>query len=163
MPKSNLKNILSVPKAQKIVVNMGTGDLAKNKEGWERLMSDLAKITGQKPLITTAKLSIAGFNLREGQKVGLKVTLRHAKMQSFLEKLIKVILPRLRDFRGIPLKGFDQNGNYTLGLVEHTVFPEIDITKVDKVRGLEISIVSNAGSKEKGIELLKSLGMPFEK
>ncbi len=163
MQEKNIKNKLSLPKVEKIVINMGTADLSKNKESWEKLISELAKITGQKPKVTRAKVSIAGFNLREGQLVGLKVTLRHAKMLSFLEKLTKVILPRLRDFRGIPKKGFDKNGNYTLGLAEHTVFPEIDITKVDRPRGLEISIVTNAGSPEKGFELLKSLGFPLEK
>lgn len=154
---------MSKPKLVKIVVNMGTGELLKNKEATAKVEKDLAAITGQKPKITHAKKSIAGFNIREGQPVGMVVTLRDKKMNDFLKKLTSVVLPRLRDFRGVPKKGFDRNGNYTLGVSEHTVFPEIDLATIDKARGMEITIVTTARTPERGYEFLKSLGMPFEK
>lgn len=158
-----IKNHMAVPKVSKIVINMGTGEAYRNKESYAKLQAELAAITGQKPKIQAARVSIAGFNLRAGMQVGLTSTLRGARMYSFLEKLISVVLPRLRDFRGVSKKSFDQNGNYTLGFAEHIVFPEIDLSAVAKPHGLEITIVSNAGSKEKGLKLLELLGMPFEK
>jgi large subunit ribosomal protein L5 len=158
-----IKNEFAIPKITKIVVNMGIGDLAKDKEKLNRIVQDLSMITGQKPKMTRARISVAGFNLRAGQIVGLTTTLRGLRMYSFLEKLITIVLPRLRDFRGIPLKGFDKNGNYTLGIEEHTVFPEIDIAKVDKPKGLELTIVTTAKNPEEGKILLELLGLPFEK
>lgn len=158
-----IKNEMAIPKLRKIVVNMGTGESLRNKEMAQKLQSDLAAITGQKPAIRAARVSIAGFNLRAGQPVGLTVTLRGERMYQFLDKLISVVLPRLRDFRGVSTRSFDQNGNYSIGFSEHTIFPEIDITKTDHPRGMEVTIVSNAGSKEKGQRLLELLGMPFEK
>jgi large subunit ribosomal protein L5 len=158
-----IKNDLAIPGLKKIVVNMGTGESLRNKEQAAKLHEDMASITGQKPAIRAARVSIAGFNLRAGQPVGLTVTLRGERMYQFLDKLISVVLPRLRDFRGISRTSFDQNGNYTLGFSEHTVFPEIDLAKADRTRGLEITIVSNSGSKERGLRLLELLGMPFIK
>ncbi len=157
------KNIMAQPKVKKIVVNMGTGEALKNKDVAEKIINDLSQITGQKPKITRAKTSIAGFNLREGTAVGLTVTLRGARMTSFFDKLTKVVLPRLRDFRGVPLKSFDKSGNYTLAVIEHTVFPEIDLAKVDKPRGMEVTIVIGNATPESSLELLKTMGMPFER
>ena len=159
----NIDNPMAVPHLVKIVVNMGTGQGFRDKEGFAKLQADLAAITGQKPKIQSAHVSVAGFNLRAGMSVGLSTTLRGEKMYSFLEKLIAVVLPRLRDFRGVPTKSFDKSGNYTLGLVEHTVFPEIDLARVDKPHGLEVTIVNTARNKEEGMKLLELLGMPFEK
>lgn len=159
----DIKNVMATPKLTKIVVNMGTGEALKSKEVHAKMINDLTTITGQKPKITKARVSIAGFNLRLGMNVGLTVTLRGKRMYDFYEKLVKITLPRLRDFRGVPLKSFDQAGNYTLGIVEHTVFPEIDLAKVDKARGMEITIVTNAGNKKNSMKLLELLGMPFEK
>lgn len=158
-----IKNELAIPKIQKVVINMGTGELHKNKEVYQKTVDEIAAISGQKPAVRAARISVAGFNLRAGTPVGLTVTLRGVRMYQFLDKLISVVLPRLRDFRGVPTKSFDPNGNYTLGFTEHTVFPEIDLAKVDRAKGLEVTIVSNAGSKEKGRRLLELLGMPFEK
>src|SRR5260221_5633189 len=159
----DIKNIMAVPKLTKIVINTGIGDASKSKEIVAKITEDLAAITGQKPKITKARISIAGFNLRAGTNVGMVVTLRGSRMYDFLEKLVKITLPRLRDFRGIPTKSFDKNGNYTLGVVEHTVFPEIDLAKVDKPRGMEITIVTNMKNKNESKRLLELLGMPFEK
>lgn len=157
-----VKNIQAIPRLSKVVVNMGTGQELRNKEIYARLLNEISSMTGQKPRVQAAKTSIAGFGLREGQAVGLTVTLRGDRMFAFLDKLISVVLPRFRDFRGVPAK-FDARGNYTLGIAEYTVFPEIDLAKVDRVRGLEITIVTNAGSPEKGRRMLELLGMPFEK
>jgi large subunit ribosomal protein L5 len=159
----DIKNVMAVSKLTKIVVNIGTGDLSKNKEATAKLLEDLAAITGQKPKITKARISIAGFNLRAGTNVGMVVTLRGTKMYDFLEKLVKITLPRLRDFRGVPSKSFDKNGNYTLGIIEHTVFTEIDLAKVDKARGMEITIVTSGRDALQSKRLLELLGMPFEK
>ncbi len=162
MEEFGLKNVMSVPSIVKVVVNMGTGEAAKNKEGWARLQNELASMTGQKPKITTARTSIAGFGLRAGQPVGLSVILRKQRMLSFLRKLISIVLPRLRDFRGVKAS-FDHAGNFTLGMTEHIVFPEIDFSKVDQPRGLEITVVIKNGNPEKSKRLLELLGMPFEK
>jgi len=159
----SIANKMALPKLEKIVVNMGVGDLVKDKNQMEKVSADLAIITGQKPKVTVARVSVAGFNIRVGQPVGLAVTLRGKRMYDFLQRLIVTTLPRLRDFRGVPLKSFDKSGNYTLGIVEHTVFPEIDITKVNKPRGLEITIVTNTRDLKKSRKLLELLGMPFEK
>lgn len=159
----DIKNDMAVPKITKIVVNVGTGDLYKNKEAFNKLISEITAITGQKPKIQAARISVAGFNLREGQQIGITSTLRGDKMYSFLHKLVSVVLPRLRDFRGVPTKSFDKSGNYTLGMAEHTVFPEIDLAKVDKPHGLEITIVNTAKNREQAYKLLELLGMPFEK
>lgn len=159
----DIKNVMAIPKLTKIVINTGTGDVAKNKELNAKTLADLAAITGQKPKVTKARVSIAGFNLRAGMNVGMVVTLRGQKMYDFFEKLVKITMPRHRDFRGVPLKSFDKSGNYTLGIIEHTVFPEIDLAKVDKPRGMEITIVTSTKNKEESKRLLELLGMPFIK
>jgi len=157
----NLGSPMAAPKLQKIVVNMGTGDKLRDKKIKEALIADMAQITGQKPKVQQARISVAGFGIRAGQPVGLTVTLRGDRMYHFLEKLISIVLPRLRDFRGVSKKSFDTAGNYSLGLSEYSVFPEIDITD-SRVQGLEITIVTNAGKKQ-AFSLLSELGMPFEK
>lgn len=157
------KNVHSIPVVEKVVINMGTQDELRNKEKKERLISDMAIIAGQKPKIQRARLSVAGFGIREGMPVGLTSTLRRGRMYAFLEKLIAVTLPRLRDFRGVSRGSFDQHGNYTLGIKDYTVFPEIDLTKIDKPRGLEITIVTSAKTREEAEKLLELLGMPFQK
>lgn len=157
-----IKSKIAVPKVQKVVVNMGVGEFSKNKERREQLMSDLAAITGQMPSVRAAKVSVASFGLRTGMPVGLKVTLRGSKMYNFLEKLFAVVLPRLRDFRGVSLASFDKHGNYTLGIKEHTVFPEVDLAKSQPF-GLEITIVTDTDDTKLAKELLKLMGMPFEK
>ena len=158
-----LKNIQAVPKLEKIVINMGVGNLLKDKAAQDKAAEELGAITGQKPQTRPAKLSVAGFGIRAGMPVGLRVTLRGDRMYSFLDKLISVVFPRLRDFRGISAKKFDKAGNYSIGFVEHTVFPEIDLAKVDKTKGLEITIVNSAQDQKVGKLLLTYLGMPFEK
>jgi len=158
-----IKNPMATPKIIKVVVNMGVGEMTKSKEIGPSLSRDLAAITGQKPSTRLAKVSIATFGLRRGMPVGLSVTLRGVRMYDFLDKLFSIVLPRLRDFRGVPIKSFDAGGNYTLGLTEHTVFPEIDLSKGANARGMEISIVTTSGSPEKAKRLLELLGMPFEK
>jgi large subunit ribosomal protein L5 len=159
----DIKNTFAVPKVLKVVINMGIGSVSKNQQQMDALKRDLATIAGQTPSIRNAKVSIASFSLREGMPVGLSLTLRGEKMFSFLDKLFSITLPRLRDFRGVSLKSFDNKGNYTLGMQEHTVFPEIDTTKSAAAHGMEITIVTNADSKEKSIKLLELLGMPFQK
>ena len=156
-----IKNPLAIPRITKIVVNMGIQDAAQKKELFERLVSDMSIITGQKPVVRPARLSVAGFNIRAGNPVGLKVTLRRERMYAFLERLISITLPRLRDFRGLPLKAFDKEGNYTIGIKEYSVFPEIEAGKMDKPRGLEITIVSNAANLQEARRLFELLGMPF--
>ncbi len=167
VPKLNeefgIKNPMATPKIIKVVVNMGVGEMTKSKEIGPSLSRDLAMITGQKPSTRLAKVSIATFGLRRGMPVGLSTTLRGVRMYDFLDKLFSIVLPRLRDFRGAPTKSFDMKGNYTLGMSEHTVFPEVDIAKTGSPHGLEISIVTNAGSPERAKRLLSLLGMPFEK
>jgi large subunit ribosomal protein L5 len=158
-----IKNILAQPKVSKIVVNMGIGEAAKNQAQIDALKRDLAQVTGQAPSIRNAKVSIASFSLRAGMPVGLSITLRGERMYSFLDRLFSIVLPRLRDFRGIPVKSFDKSGSYTLGMVEHTVFPEIDPSKAAQPHGMEITIVIENGNPEKSKRLLELLGCPFVK
>ena len=163
MKELNLSNVMQVPKLNKIVVNMGIGEAASNPKLIDAAIVELAQITGQQPVARAARKSEAGFKLREGQKIGAKVTLRKEKMYEFLDRLISITLPRVRDFEGVSPKGFDGRGNYTLGLKEQIVFPEIEIDKVDKIFGLGITIVSTAQNDEQGRALLKAFGMPFAK
>lgn len=158
-----IKNELEVPRIDKIVVNIGLGEAGKDKKVIQSAKKQLALICGQKPLVTKAGRSIASFNIRQGDPIGLKVTLRKSRMYSFFDKLIKVILPRLRDFQGVKVESFDQNGNYTLGISEQIVFPEIEYDEIDKIRGLEATIVTSTEDKKKAKRLLEMLGMPFEK
>ena len=161
--KYNYKNVNEVPKLEKIVVNIGCGDATSNAKLLEAAMADLEIITGQKPVATKAKKSIAGFKLREGQAIGCKVTLRGDKMYNFLDKLISITLPRVRDFRGISNKAFDGRGNYTLGLTEQLIFSEIEYDNVVKVRGMDIVFVTTAKTNDEALDLLKGFGMPFKK
>ncbi|MEJ9280837.1 MULTISPECIES: 50S ribosomal protein L5 [Ureibacillus] len=163
MNKFGYKSIMQVPKVEKIVVNMGVGDAVQNSKALDAAVEELAIITGQKPVVTRAKKSIAGFRLREGMPIGAKVTLRGERMYDFLDKLISIALPRVRDFRGVSKKAFDGRGNYTLGVKEQLIFPEIDYDKVSKVRGMDIVIVTTANSDEEARELLTQFGMPFQK
>jgi large subunit ribosomal protein L5 len=156
-------NPMQVPSVHKVVVNIGMGEAIQNAKAMDAAISDLAAITGQRPVITRAKRSVAAFKLREGMQIGCMVTLRGDRMYYFLDKLINVALPRLRDFQGVSPEAFDGRGNYTLGLREQLVFPEIDYDKVDKVRGMEVSIVTTARTDEEGRRLLKLMGMPFKK
>ena len=159
----NYSSVMLVPKIEKIVVNMGVGDAVANSKMLEAAMNDLEKITGLKPIATTAKKSIASFKLREGHKIGCKVTLRGEKMYTFLDKLISISLPRVRDFRGLSPKSFDGRGNYTIGIKEQLIFPEINFDEVVKVRGMDIVIVTSAKTNEEAYDLLKELGIPFRK
>jgi large subunit ribosomal protein L5 len=159
MPSDDLKRY----RVEKVVVNIGLGEAAHDKNVIEVASRDLMAITGQKPVICRARASISGFKIRKGDPVGLKVTLRGKRMRDFLTKLFTIVLPRLRDFQGVSLKSFDGRGNYSLGIPEQIVFPEIDYSKIDKIRGLEITIVTNTGSDDKAKELLELMGMPFEK
>jgi len=159
--KFQYKNKLSVPKLQKIVVNMGIGKAVDNKKLIEEATKHLTIITGQKPLVTVAKKAIAGFKLRQGQAIGCKVTLRGKRMFEFLDRLISIVLPRIRDFRGLSHKAFDGRGNYTLGLTEQIVFPEISIDSVESVQGMDVTMVITGRSDEQSRELLKLLGMPL--
>jgi len=161
--KYGYKNVNEVPKLDKIVVNIGCGDATGNAKLLEAAMKDLEIITGQKPVATKAKKSIAGFKLREGQAIGCKVTLRGENMYNFLDKLISITLPRVRDFRGISNKAFDGRGNYTLGLTEQLIFSEIEYDNVVKVRGMDIVFVTTAKTNEEAYDLLKGFGMPFKK
>lgn len=161
--KFGYKSIMQTPKVDKIVINMGVGDAVSNAKNLDKAVDELTVISGQKPLITKAKKSIAGFRLREGMPIGTKVTLRGDRMYDFLDKLVSVSLPRVRDFHGISNKAFDGRGNYTLGVKEQLIFPEVDYDKVDKVRGMDIVIVTTANTDEESRELLTQLGMPFQK
>ncbi|MEC1178132.1 50S ribosomal protein L5 [Metasolibacillus meyeri] len=161
--KFEYKSVMQVPKVDKIVINMGVGDAVQNSKVLDAAVEELATITGQKPVVTKAKKSIAGFRLREGMPIGAKVTLRGERMYEFLDKLISIALPRVRDFRGVSKKAFDGRGNYTLGVKEQLIFPEIDYDKVSKVRGMDIVIVTTANSDEEARELLTQFGMPFQK
>ena len=161
--KFNYTSVMAVPKIDKIVLNMGVGDATQNSKLLDEAVEELGLIAGQKPLITKAKKSIAGFRLREGMSIGAKVTLRGTRMYDFLDKLINVSLPRVRDFHGVSNESFDGHGNYTLGVREQLIFPEIDYDKVNHVRGLDIVIVTTANSDEEGHELLAQMGMPFAK
>jgi large subunit ribosomal protein L5 len=158
-----IKNPMAVPKIEKVVLNMGVGEAIQNAKVLDAAVEELAQITGQKPVITKAKKSIASFKLREGQSIGTRVTLRGEKMYEFLDRLINIALPRVRDFRGVPTKSFDGRGNYTLGIRDHLIFPEIDVAKVDKARGMNITIVTSAKNDEQARFLLREMGMPFGK
>lgn len=154
-------NRMQVPKVEKIVVNVGAGDAKDNAKLMDQLVEDLGRMTGQRPVVTRAKKSIANFHLREGMPVGCKVTLRGERMYEFLDRMISVALPRVRDFKGISGKGFDGRGNYTLGITEHIIFPEVDLEKVEKVKGLNVCITTTAQTDEEAKELLRLFGMPF--
>ena len=158
-----IKNPMAVPKVEKVVINMGLGEAISNAKILDAAVDELGQITGQKPVVTKAKKSIASFKLREGQSIGTMVTLRGEKMYEFLDRLISTALPRVRDFRGVATKSFDGRGNYTLGIRDHLIFPEIDITKVDKSKGMNITIVTTAKNDEQARFLLRELGMPFGK
>ncbi len=157
------KNPLQVPRLEKVVLNMGLGEAIQNPKILDTATQELALMTGQRPVVTRAKRSIAAFKLREGMPIGCSVTLRKSKMYDFLTKLIHVAIPRIRDFRGVSLRSFDGHGNYTLGIKEHIIFPEVDYDKIDKIKGLNITIVTTAGTDEEARVLLTALGMPFRK
>jgi len=161
MDKFQYKNVMQVPKVEKVIINIGVGEAIQNPKALDAAVSDLTLICGQKPIITKAKKSIAGFKLREGMSIGCKVTLRGERMYLFLDKLINIVLPRVRDFRGVSPQAFDGRGNYSLGIKEQTIFPEIEYDKIDKIRGMEVVIVTTAKTDEEARELLKSMGMPF--
>ena len=163
MEKFNYDSVMEVPKVDKIVINMGVGDAVSNAKNLDKAVEELALISGQKPIITKAKKSIAGFRLREGMPIGAKVTLRGERMYEFLDKLVSVSLPRVRDFHGVSKKSFDGRGNFTLGVKEQLIFPEVDYDLVDKVRGMDIVVVTTAKTDEESRELLTQLGMPFQK
>ena len=161
MDKFKYKNVMEIPKVEKIIINMGVGDAVKNSKAMEAAVADLTTISGQKPIVTKAKKSIAAFKLRAGMPIGAKVTLRGDRMYFFLDKLMNLALPRVRDFRGVSTASFDGRGNYALGLKEQLIFPEIEYDKVDKARGMDIIIVTTAKTDEEARELLRLLGMPF--
>ncbi len=163
MKALNLTNVMEVPRIQKVVVNIGVGEALDNAKALDAAVSDLTLIAGQKPVIQKAKKSIANFKLREGRAIGVKVTLRGERMWSFLDRLLNIVLPRVRDFRGVSANSFDGRGNYTLGLREQLVFPEIEYDKIDKLRGLEVSIITTARNDDAARQLLQLLGMPFRK
>jgi len=161
--KFGIKNPMAIPELDKIVINCGLGEALTDKKAMEKMEAQLVVICGQKPVITRAKKAISSFKLREEDPIGLKVTLRKKRMWDFFTRLVSVALPRVHDFRGVPKKGFDGRGNYTLGLAEQTIFPELDFDLVDKVRGFEVTFVTTAVSNEEGFSLLEGLGMPFER
>ena len=161
MKKFNYSSIMEVPKLEKIVINIGLGETKDNPKALDNAVNDLTIITGQKPIITKAKKSIAAFKLREGAKIGCKVTLRAGKMYDFAQKLFNVALPRVRDFRGVSANSFDGRGNYSMGIKEQLIFPEIEYDKIDKIRGMDIIFVTTAKTDEEAKELLSLLGMPF--
>ena len=161
MEEFGYKNQMEIPKMLKIAVNVGMGESLTNKNATESMLGDLTMITGQKPVVTRAKLSIANFNLREGMRVGIKVTLRSKRMWDFWDRLVNLSLPRIRDFRGISANSFDGNGNYNLGIKEHIIFPEIDYGKVDKIRSFQLTVATSAKTDQEGFKLLQLLGMPF--
>ena len=161
MQEFGYKNVMQVPKITKVVVNIGAGEALQNPKSLDAAVRDLTTVTGQKPVITRAKKSIATFKVREGNAIGVKVTLRGQRMYDFLERLMRIALPRTRDFRGVPRDAFDGRGNYTLGLREQLIFPEIDYDKIDKVRGMEITIVTTANTDQEARRLLSLMGMPF--
>ena len=163
MKKFNYKSVMEVPKLEKIVINMGVGEVKENAKALESAIRDMETITGQKAVVTKAKKAIATFKIRQGMNIGCKVTLRGEKMYTFLDKFISVALPRVRDFRGINPNSFDGRGNYSIGVKEQLIFPEIEYDKVDKVRGMDIIFVTTAKTDEEARELLKLLGMPFSK
>jgi large subunit ribosomal protein L5 len=155
------KNVMQIPKLEKININVGMGESLNNKNAIEAMQGDLTLIAGQKPVVTKAKISIANFNLREGMRIGLRVTLRSKRMWDFWDRLVNLSLPRIRDFRGLSRNSFDGNGNYNLGITEHIIFPEIDYGKVDKIRGFQITVVTSAKNDQEGLRLMQLLGMPF--
>jgi large subunit ribosomal protein L5 len=159
--KFNYKNVMEIPRLEKVVVNMGISDARENPKAIEAATNDLATITGQRPVVTKAKKSIAAFKVRQGMPIGAKVTLRSDKMYDFLDKLFNINLPRVRDFKGVSTDAFDGRGNYTLGIKEQLIFPEIDYDNIDRIRGMDITIVTTAETDEEARELLSSLGMPF--
>lgn len=159
--KFNYKNVMAIPKLEKIVLNIGLGEAVQNPKALDAAIQDLTLISGQKPVVTKAKKSIAGFKVREGMPIGVKVTLRGDRMYEFADRLLNVALPRVRDFHGVSPKSFDGRGNYSLGIKEQLIFPEIEYDKIDKVRGLEVIFTTTAKTDEEGRELLKLLGMPF--
>ena len=163
MDKFNYTNVNELPKVEKIVINIGCGDAVTNSKAIDSAVADLTVITGQKPVITKAKKSIAAFKLREGMPIGVKVTLRGKRMYEFMDKFMNLALPRVRDFRGVNPNAFDGRGNYALGIKEQLIFPEIEYDKVDKARGMDITIVTTATTDEEGRDMLKMMGMPFEK
>ena len=163
MKKFNYSSVMQVPKLEKIVINIGLGETKDNPKALDNAMNDLSIITGQRPIVTKAKKSIAAFKLREGAKIGCKVTLRSGKMYDFAYKLINVALPRVRDFRGVSGNSFDGRGNYSMGIKEQLIFPEINFDEVEKVRGMDIVIVTTAKTNEEAFDLLKELGVPFRK
>ncbi len=161
--KFGYKNIYEVPKLEKICINMGLGEAVQNPKLIDQALDELAIITGQKPKVCKARKSIAGFKLRKGMPIGVMVTLRKGRMYDFLARLIHIALPRVRDFRGLSRSGFDGRGNYTLGITDHTIFPEVDTNKVERIKGMSITIVTTAETDEEAYELLKELGMPFRR
>lgn len=163
MEEFQYSNVMEVPGLQKIVLNMGLGEAVQNTKIIDSSINELTQITGQKAVVTRAKKSIAGFKLREGMPIGCRVTLRKKKMYDFYNKLVKIALPRVRDFQGVSPKAFDGKGNYSMGIKEHIIFPEIDYDRIDKIKGFNITIVTNAQTDEEGRSLLKKLGMPFKK
>jgi len=163
MKSLGFSNVMQIPRVKKVVINIGLGEAMENPKALDAAVQDLSAITGQKPVITKARKSIANFKLREGRAIGTAVTLRGDKMWAFLDRLMNIVLPRVRDFRGVSAESFDGRGNYTLGLREQIIFPEIEYDKVDKVRGMEITIVTTAPSDDQAAALLQMLGMPFRK
>ena len=163
MEKFGYKNVMEIPKLDKIVINMGIGDARENPKGLEKAVEEMEMISGQKPVITRARKSVANFKLREGMPIGAKVTLRQDKMYYFMDKLVSVTLPRVRDFRGVNANAFDGRGNYNLGVLEQIIFPEIDIDKVNKIAGFDITFVTSAETDKEAKALLAELGLPFKK
>ena len=163
MKEFSLGNAMQVPRVSKVIVNIGMGEARENPKALDAAVSDVTQITGQKPIVTKAKKAISNFNLREGRLNGIKVTLRGEKMWSFLDRLMNIVLPRVRDFRGVSPNSFDGRGNYSLGLREQLIFPEIEYDKIDKIRGLELTVVTTAPNDEQARRLLQLLGMPFRK
>ncbi|TLN25935.1 50S ribosomal protein L5 [bacterium] len=161
--KFGYKNVMLVPRLEKICINIGAGDAKDDNKLMERLAAELGQIAGQKPVITRSKKSIANFHLRENQPVGIRVTLRRDRMYEFLDRMVSVALPRVRDFAGIPVRGFDGRGNFTLGVTEQIIFPEIDLEKVEKIKGMNVTIVTTAKTDEECKELLRLFGMPFKR
>jgi len=159
----NLTNVMEVPRLEKIVINIGVGEAIADAKKLDAAVADLTTITGQKPVVRRARKSISNFKLREGMPIGCSVTLRGDKMYEFLDRLVNVAIPRIRDFRGIPAKSFDGRGNYTLGITEQIIFPEIDYDKIDRIRGMNITIVTTAKTDEEAFELLQAFGMPFKR
>ena len=163
MKKFNYKSVMEIPKLEKIVINMGVGEASHDSKYMEAAVKDLEALSGQKPVVTKARKSIAGFKIREGQAIGAKVTLRGENMYNFMEKLIKIGLPRVRDFRGVSRTAFDGRGNYTLGIKEQAIFPEIEYDQILKLRGMDVVFVTTAKTNEEALELLSGFGMPFRK